>query len=111
MKCEYCGKQLPQDSKAKYCDDVCKQAAYRERVSKETEKSSLKVKTVRRGSEGEMEIKSTFTPNWQRNGFASKQEAMEHIIECLFRNKKRIIDAGVSGEAVFQYGDYTVRVK
>lgn len=108
MKCEYCGKEI---ESGKYCSDACRQAAYRERQDKQTETTRLAVKKVEKRNKKEIVVQADFTPNWKRSGFASKGEAVEHLIDCLFENKKRIIGAGVTNEAVFQYGDYVIRVK
>jgi len=52
-----------------------------------------------------------FTPNWKRNGLKSKEEAMGHVIDCLFKNKKKILNASVSDEATFSYQGYTIKLK
>lgn len=108
MKCEWCGKKI---DRGKYCSDACRQAAYRERQERGTETTRISVKQVEKKNKKVITIQSDFTPNWERSGFKDKKEAVEHVIDCLFKNKKRIVDAGVTKEAVFQYGDYTIRIK
>jgi len=36
---------------------------------------------------------------------------MAHVIECLFENRKKLIDASVSGEAVFTYQNHIIRIE
>lgn len=44
----------------------------------------------------------TFEPNWKREGFGSKEEAMAHVLQCLYDNKKKILSHGLGkpGEKV-----------
>jgi len=112
LTCIQCKKKFQSPvSRSKFCSPDCRIKYFRLQKRKGEEITKLAVKGVRTEKKEVVTVKSSFTPNWKRNGFKSKEEAMAHVIECLFENRKKLIDASVSGEAVFTYQNHIIRIE
>jgi len=117
--CSQCGKKFQSPvSRSRFCSPACRVKYFRSQKKKGEEVTKLAVKGVRDSKGEKITVKTsfrsvdkTFVPNWKRNGFKSKEEAMGHIIDCLFKNKKRILNAGVTDEVVFTYQNRVIRLK
>lgn len=48
---------------------------------------------------------------YQHAGLKSKQEAIEHIFACLYKDAKKITNRSLSGEAVFHFGGRVITIK
>lgn len=113
MKCLYCSKELT-NPKAKFCDDKERMRFKREGKSEQItrtlitenpnkpEPEQITVETVtapkilkftnetpdkRIEMYKEMYPDSSFVPNWVRNGFNSKEDALQHAVRCINESK------------------------
>jgi len=117
--CSQCGKKFQSSvSRSKFCSPACRVKYFRSQKRKGEQVTKIAVKNVKDAKGEKTTVKTsfkpvdkTFTPNWKRLGYKNKEEAVGHVIDCLLKNKKRILDAGVSNEATFTYQGYTIKLK
>lgn len=103
MKCSVCGKEFEAErSTARFCSGSCKLKSHRGISVTSTPLSVTKDVTVTPVSVTEQisvtDIRPSFMPNWKRNGFKTKEEAMKFAIALTI---KRVPGAGISYQNTF----------
>lgn len=53
-------------------------------------------------------MQSNFIPEWKRNGFKSKEDAIKGVLKYLVKNRKKLVGKSLTGTAEFQIGGKTV---
>lgn len=107
-KCEKCGGEIKGHKDKRFCSD-----AHRKAFSRTVSRTDLGVTRTEIGVTRTKSPESgqSFIPNWQRQGFKSREEGMANVLKRLFKDKDRILKHSISKEAVFYLGDRKILEK
>lgn len=121
--CSICSKEF--DSKrtdAKTCSPACRKKLHSLTPEKKSEKEIEVIKEVAKNIDlhPSMDVfgnqmKKNHTrkdcrPNWQRNGFKNRVEAVQHIVKMILDRGSRINSQGLGDKATLVIGDVVIEL-
>ncbi len=111
MKCLNCGVEFESKRKdAKYHSDACRLQAHRGEVVLETDSVKRIIpETDNETVSASVKTTATFTPNWKRLGFESKEKARMFVLATLAEESTRL--AGFDSESTWIINGRTVILK